>query len=103
MDFYSLFGSLSRIVILRFFFQGKSVTKPLPGWCLAIGICLSFASLCPILGVGICRITGCTKAHTDYTAGSPLKRIETNASTHPMMAHVSFTDLETQIRTLIEL
>lgn len=43
------------------------------------------ASILPIVVVFILRITGLSSPHVDYEPGSPMKRVETNASTHPMM------------------
>merc|ERR1711884_580478 len=69
---------------------GKAVHKPFPSWTLAIGGCLAMASILPIVVVFILRITGLSSPHVDYEPGSPMKRVETNASTHPMMG---FSDL----------
>ena len=59
--------------------------KHFPGWTLVIGGLLAVASILPILIVFILRITGLSSPHVDYEPGSPMKRVETNASTHPMM------------------
>ena len=59
--------------------------KPFPGWTLAVGGFLAIASILPILVVFILRITGLSSPHVDYEPGSPMKRVETNASTHPML------------------
>ena len=53
-----------------------------------IGAFLALASILPIVIVGLSRFFGCSTAHADYEPGSPMKRVETTASTHPMM-HVS--------------
>ena len=57
-----------------------------------IGAFLALASIFPIVVIGLSRFFGCSTAHADYEPGSPMKRVETTASTHPMM-HVSVSSL----------
>ena len=57
-----------------------------------IGAILALASIFPIVVIGLSRFFGCSTAHADYEPGSPMKRVETTASTHPMM-HVSVSSL----------
>ena len=57
-----------------------------------IGAFLALASILPIVVIGLSRFFGCSSAHADYEPGSPMKRVETTASTHPMM-HVSVSSL----------
>ena len=64
---------------------GKSIKKEFPAWTLVLGAILAVASIMPIVFVAIFRKLGITRPHVDYEAGSPLKRIETNASTGPML------------------
>jgi len=64
---------------------GKSIKKEFPAWTLVLGAILAVASIMPIVFVAIFRKLGITRPHVDYEAGSPLKRIETNASTAPML------------------
>ena len=59
--------------------------KHFPGWTLAIGGFLALASILPIVVVFVLRVTGLSSPMVDYEPGSPMKRVETNASTHPMM------------------
>ena len=66
---------------------GIAVDKHLPAWALVVGGLLAFASIIPIVVVCILRITGLSSPHVDYQPGSPMKRVETNASTHPMMVN----------------
>ena len=61
--------------------------KHLPAWALVVGGLLAFASIIPIVVVCVLRITGLSSPHVDYQPGSPMKRVETNASTHPMMVN----------------
>ena len=61
---------------------------PYPGWTLAIGGFLAIASFIPIGFVACSRRFGFSSPHANYEAGSPLKRIDTNASNNPMI-HVS--------------
>ena len=72
-------------------FQGKSEKKAFPSWTLGIGTILALASVVPIVFVALFRKLGITRPHVDYEAGSPLKRIETNASNAPMMPTVSLS------------
>ena len=80
--------------------------KHFPGWTLAIGGFLALASVLPIVVVFVLRITGLSSPHVDYEPGSPMKRVETNASTHPMMVrphsandiYIYNTESETLIR-----
>merc|ERR1712083_1280555 len=65
--------------------NGNSEKKQFPAWSLGIGTILALASILPILFVALFRKLGITRPHVDYEAGSPLKRIETNASTAPML------------------
>ena len=71
------------------FTQGKSEKKKFPNWTLGVATILALASVMPIVFVAVLRKLGITKPHVDYEAGSPLKRIETNASSAPMMPTVS--------------
>ena len=64
---------------------GKTVKKKFPGWTLGVGAILALSSVMPIFIIGILRATGISQPHVDYEPGSPMKRVETNASTHPMM------------------
>ena len=63
--------------------------KKFPSWTLGVATILALASVMPIVFVAVLRKLGITKPHVDYEAGSPLKRIETNASSAPMMPTVS--------------
>ena len=72
----------------------SSMKKEFPSWTLGIGTILALASILPILFVAIFRKLGITKPHVDYEAGSRLKRIETNASTAPMLNIHGFQDKE---------
>ena len=64
---------------------GKSVHKKFPGWTIGIGSLLALTSVMPIGLIAVLRATGLSKPHVDYEPGTPMKRVETNASTHPMM------------------
>jgi len=74
--------------------DGKSEKKKFPAWTLGVATILSLASVMPIVLVALLRKLGITKPHVDYEAGSPLKRIETNASSAPMMPTHGFKDRE---------
>ena len=66
------------------FLQAKSEKVPYPTWCLAIAFILAITSVIPIVVVAVLRITGLSKVdQSDQTA--PMRRTDTNASTHPMM------------------
>lgn len=65
--------------------KAKSEQKDFPEWSLMIGAFLALASIFPIVVIGLSRFFGCSTAHADYEPGSPMKRVETTASTHPMM------------------
>ena len=56
----------------------------------------------PIVFVAVLRKLGITKPHVDYEAGSPLKRIETNASSAPMMPTVSCLSSLSTTLTLLD-
>jgi len=79
---------------------GKSVHKHFPGWTLGVGGLLALASILPIIVVFILRVTGLSSPHVDYEPGSPMRRVETNASTHPMMVryHIEINTGHTGIR-----
>jgi len=61
------------------------VKVPYPGWTLTIGGFLAIASFIPIGFVACSRRFGFSSPHANYEAGSPLKRIDTNASNNPMI------------------
>merc|ERR1712156_1359981 len=74
--------------------DGNSKKKEFPSWTLGIGSIPALASILPIVFVALFRKLGITRPHVDYEAGSPLKRIETNASNAPTLNTHGFQDRE---------
>lgn len=66
----------------------KAVKKEFPGWALGVGSFLAVISIVPIVGVAVFRIIGWSKPHPTYQPGAPMKRVETNASTRPMIVNL---------------
>lgn len=64
---------------------GGSIKKKFPGWTLGVGAILAISSIVPIVVTAVLRGFGASRPHVDYEPGSPMKRVETNASSHPMM------------------
>ena len=70
------------------FFQAKSEKQPYPTWVLVVSFLLAVTSVIPMIVVAVLRMTGLLKFDSSqYTA--PMRRTDTNASTHPMMVGLS--------------
>ena len=58
--------------------------QPYPTWILVIAFFLAILSVIPMILVAVLRMAGLLKVdQSQYTA--PMRRTDTNASTHPMM------------------
>jgi hypothetical protein len=62
-----------------------SEKKAYPGWTMGVAFILATSSVMPIIVIALMRITNCSKPHADYQPGTPMKRVDTTASTNPMM------------------